>query len=98
MSLKIACCLCHKCNVGHRRYYLIDNQANLIVICPLNVINKHRCSTEYCQQKHEIIFTNRCFVCQGQLYQQNRNMVSTNEDQSVFIIHIHIFLFIYNKK
>ena len=42
MSLKIACCLCLNCNFGHRRYYLIDNQANLIVICPLNVINKHR--------------------------------------------------------
>jgi hypothetical protein len=25
-------------------------------------------------------------------------MLSKNEDQSVFIIHIHIFLFIYNKK
>jgi hypothetical protein len=48
-----------KCNCGHRRYYLIDNQANLIVICPLNVINKHRWSTEYCQRKREIIFTNR---------------------------------------
>ena len=43
MSLKIACYfLCLKCNFGHKRYYLIDNQANLIVICPLNVKNKHR--------------------------------------------------------
>ena len=98
MSLKIACFLCLKCNFGHRRYYLIDNQANLIVICPLNVINKHRWSTEYCQQKHEIIFTNRSFLCQGQLYRQNRSMLSKNEDQSVFIIHIHIFRFIYNKR
>jgi hypothetical protein len=44
---------------GHRRYYLIDNQANLIVICPLNWINKHGRSAECCcQQKHEIVFTN----------------------------------------
>ena len=78
MSLKIACFfLCLNCNFGHRRYYLIDNQANLIVICPLNVINKHRLSTEYCQQKHEIIFTKRSFLCQGQLYRPNRSLPST---------------------
>jgi hypothetical protein len=70
--------VCLNCNFGHRIYYLIDNQANLIVICPLNVINKHRWSTEYCHQKHEIIFTNQSFLCQGQLYRQNRSMLSKN--------------------
>jgi hypothetical protein len=74
---RVACFfLCLKCNVGHKRYYLIDNQANLIVICPLNVKYKHLWSTEYCQQKHEIIFTNRFCFCQGQLYRQNRSMLS----------------------
>jgi hypothetical protein len=43
---------------GHTRYYLIDNQASLIVIWPLNWVNKHRWSAECCIQKREIIFTN----------------------------------------
>jgi len=49
----------------HRRCYLIDNQTNLIVICPLNWINTHRWSAECCQQKHEIIFTNLSLFVSG---------------------------------
>ena len=51
--------------LGHMRYYLIDNQANLIVICPLNWVNKHRWSAESCQQTHEIIFMNPSLFVPG---------------------------------
>ena len=77
----------------HIQYYLKDNQANVIVICAINWINKHWWYVECCKQKHENIFANHHLFVGGTTLLTKYILFFEERKTNKFLLFISIYFF-----